>query len=266
MQENNLIFVREERNSIDLYVSTDGSETALSGNGIARMCGLHRSVIHDLAKSLTVASGKPAPKELECLRDKIYIASGYSIQGSMHNAKLINTKAAARIIRYYAYESKIANATARETYGKFAEDGLDLWIKTVTGFKPPVDMVELPLDTLEHMHRIIGDYIRDAKIVKNQVPGVGTLLTAYAQPTLAPENIPNPFLLRHFLALKVAKVDKALTHRFAQFLTGFYRGTSLEMPNKPKYLHGMNIGNSNVYEHSKLPLLDAAWENFNQIG
>ena len=265
-----IVFVSKEVESIDLYVSNDGKTTALSVTGLAKLCGVHPSTILDLLNRLDdTLLCKPVPKSLECLRGKVFVASGYSVDGNTfaQSARLVNSEAASIIIHYYAHESKVANDTAKNSLVKFLSKGIDRWIKEATGYQESVKptTATMPLATLETLHAFVGEYIKDAKIIKEEIPGVGTLLSAYKETSENKIELPNPFLLSEYLETKNRKVSKFMKHAFAQFLVGFYRGVSLAKPEKAKYRDGVYIGNSNTYDIDKVPLLDAAWENFSQL-
>lgn len=260
-----LVFVRKEIESIDLYVSTDGTVTALSVSGLAKLCGIsHRSML-DVCNLLNDAGGKSVPKQLEGLQSKVYLDGGYDVEGSgvAKYARLINSKSAARIIRYYAYESKAANDTAKISYDKFAERGIDIWIKDVTEFQKEHRTVELSLDAIKELHRIVGEHIRDAEIIREEIPGVGVLISAYKNSDDEPEIVlGSAFTLADWLLTKGC-VNKSAKCRFAHYLSGYYRGTTLEQPVKVKYLaNGRYIGNSNTYTTDKIPLLESAWNAF----
>lgn len=268
-----IIFVSKEVESIDLYVSNDGSTTALSVTGLAKLCGVHQTTMSELLNRLDdTAKGKPVPKSLECLRGKVFVATGYTVAGNgvAQSARLVNSEAASVIIHYYAHESKVANDIAKNSLVKFLSKGIDRWIKESTGYREilpnPTATITISLESMEALYAMVGEQIRDAKIIREEIPGVGTLLTAYKE--VSEENevqLPNPFLLSEYLETKNKKVSKFMKHAFAQFLVGFYRGVSLAKPDKAKYRDGVYIGNSNTYELDKVPLLDAAWENFSQL-
>lgn len=211
---------------------------------------------------------KTVPESLEPLRGNVYLPTGYTVNATnlAVNSRLVYSHAASAIILYYAQESKASNSTAKSVLAKFVFKGIDKWIKECTGFetiKPSAEkVITMSIDAMKALHEIVGEHIKDAEIIKENVPGIGTILSAYKEETkYLPSSLPEQFLLREFLETKGA-TDKSVKAKFAQHLIGIYRGTVAERPQKVKYRGTDYVGTANVYTHDKLPLLDAAWETF----
>lgn len=267
--QESIVFSRKEVDSIDMYVSYDGKITAVSIRGLAKLCGMPHQTVLKLVNLLedTTAS-RTVPKSLECIRGKVFVTAPYDVNatGFTETAKLIHSYAASVIILYYAHESKAANDTAKIALGKFVSKGIDTWIKECTGYtqqKPSADkVITMSIDAMRALHEIVGEHIKDAEIIKENVPGIGTILSAYKEETKClPSSLPEKFLLREFLETK-GSTDKSVKAKFAQHLIGIYRGTVTERPQKVKYRGTDYVGTANVYTHDKLPLLEAAWETF----
>jgi len=115
---------------IEFYVSNDGTEVGVSISGLARLCGITQQAISNVLKEVESDTTKSRLKTLQLLPDKLF-----SIQPAENNAKVINGIVATRLIKYYAYESKYSNKTAKYSLDKFLELGFNNWVKAVTGFE-----------------------------------------------------------------------------------------------------------------------------------
>ena len=113
-------------NGIEFYVSSDGSQAGVSISGLARLCGIKRASLGDILGG----AGKTMPESLKHLQDNIFTPQFDGVNG----AKIISSHAATQIIKYYAYESKAANDTAKFSLNKFLDIGFVSWVKQVTGF------------------------------------------------------------------------------------------------------------------------------------
>jgi hypothetical protein len=121
-------------NGIEFYVSNDGTEAGVSIRGLARLCGVSTSTISE-------AFGKNASETIKSLLGEDFRCSANF--EAANGAKIINSEAAAKIIKYYAYESKAANDTAKHSLSKFLEMGFTSWVKKVTGFSDSMNHYSL---------------------------------------------------------------------------------------------------------------------------
>jgi hypothetical protein len=106
----NLIVVDE----IEFYVSSDGSYTGMSQDGLSRLCGVNLKTIQDLLPKIGV-TGYGGSETLEALPRK----DQWSEVEAPNNAEVIPAEVCAAIIKYYAFESKVANDTAKYAFRKF---------------------------------------------------------------------------------------------------------------------------------------------------
>ena len=111
---------------IEFYVSSDGTQVGVSISGLARLCGVKRASLSDILGGV----GKTMPQALKHLQGNVFTPQ---LDGA-NGAKIINSKAATQIIKYYAYESKAANDTAKFSLDKFIDIGFVSWVKQITGF------------------------------------------------------------------------------------------------------------------------------------
>jgi hypothetical protein len=261
-----LTFKRQVVDSIDMYVSTDGSETAVSRRGLAVLCGVSVSaiikLIDTLASVLTpehLNQKNRVPKELKHLCGLGVCTVRSSTKLNQYDSVLIRGKAAADIVGYYAFDSHAKNEVALFSYRRFAAMGVDSWIKSCVGYVEPPKPQPLSVETLKLMHATIGEHILNQEIIARDIPGLGRVLSAYKEPSQVVE-LYQPFTIREYLEAK--GISKSVVPKFAYFLSGFYRGTTLERPEKTTYLRGKFIGRTNTYNLDKVPMLDDALEAF----
>lgn len=117
--------------SIEFYVSYEPLFRGLSVTGLSKLCGIDKTTISPMLNALDKGDGKNAPNNLKPLQGNVFVPMAIGTNG----ARIVTSKSASRIIRYYAYESKAANDIAKVAYDKFAEMGVDSWIDDITGNK-----------------------------------------------------------------------------------------------------------------------------------
>ena len=118
-----------EINEIKFYVSNDGLQTGLSQNGLAILCGIDEKTIRKLLNKLSTET--EVIETLKSLQGKEF---WFGLDAE-NNAKVVKSEYAAKIIEYYAFDSKAANNTAKYSFRKFATIGIEKWIKEITGYK-----------------------------------------------------------------------------------------------------------------------------------
>jgi hypothetical protein len=111
---------------VEFYVSKDGFQRGISQSGCARLCGVKEPMIRQIISGLLDRSRKPNKSLEHLVGADLYLALGSSRQ-----AKVLDSKVAASLIAYYAFERN--NETARYSLSKFASIGIDQWIDRVTG-------------------------------------------------------------------------------------------------------------------------------------
>ncbi len=146
---------------VEFYVNNDGSCTGLSISGLARLCGVSRKAISLLVNALDGGTST-VPKQLECLRGNVFLAEVRGeATGGFDEAKIISHVAAAKIIKYYACDSKAANDMAKVALDRFIEKGLDSWIKEVTGYQEPVKATDSQ-ELVSTIQQVLGE-VKDIK-------------------------------------------------------------------------------------------------------
>ena len=250
-------------NDIEFYVSVDGLKVGLSISGLARLCGMARQTVSDLVNSLGDDAGNSTLKSLEALQGKVFIPA---VSG-LNSAKIIDHKAASRIIRYYAYESKYANDTAKVAYDKFAEIGLEKWVKQLTGFSESNNLMELTglihtlIEKVDKLEVTTQKYNNIKTTTVSLYPGIDYINTEIEDGYLL-EEVKNdePFTATEWLAKKGLILDKSTKHKFALLLSQTYASITQKEPRK--ILRKDNKGNLtqrlNGFVETEAPILEIA--------
>lgn len=192
-------------------------KTGLSISGLARLCGGDRTTVRDLVNS-TEGGGKTPPKWLESLIGKVFVPG---VKGS-NNAKVIDAKAASRIIRYYAYESAASNETAKDSYDKFAEIGVETWVKEITGYASSNDMPELKsliyklIDKVDKLEVTTNKYNSIKQTTVRLYPGIDYINSEIEDGYLLEPTVEDvPFTASEWLLTKGITLERSAKHKFA---------------------------------------------------
>lgn len=165
---------------IEFYVSKDGSQIGISQSGVARLCGVGENSLRPLLASLSVRDKVGVETLKDILPEDLYLAIS-----SNHQAKVIPAKTAARIIEYYAFESKASNETALFSLRKFATTGIETWVKNITNHdintdKPVLDVLQQILTEISDL-KLIATETETYRKVKVEYAGLNLLLKKYEE-------------------------------------------------------------------------------------
>jgi hypothetical protein len=232
---------------IEFYVSQDGKQCGVSQIGLARLCGVTEAPIRSLLTSLQGIETdrvKSAPEALKDLLGK----SSYLALSSNQQAKVVSAKVAARIIRYYAFEAKNATDTAKYSLGKFAETGIETWIKEVTNFTEQSNTEALLLSMSQTLNLLAADVAgMKAELFRTEgyraarvtLPGLREWMetldaesyTQLALPGTAEEELYtlNEWAEKAQNGLVLSRSNK---HALANLVSSTYKAMCLSMPNK----------------------------------
>lgn len=114
---------------IEFYVSNDGLKTGLSQNGLAILCGVKESTIRELLNKSMLGQN-----QIDILKPLLNKDLWFEVEAE-NNAKVVKSEYAAKVIEYYAFESKATNNTAKYSFRKFATIGIEKWIKDIAGYR-----------------------------------------------------------------------------------------------------------------------------------
>ena len=145
---------RVERDGVEFFTIDDTGESGMSEVGLARLCGIAPSSLHEFIKNMSL--GWEHEKELnprfrKVLSHKANLPKDAKPRQNS-NIKILSATVCARTIEHYAFESKHKTAEALFTYRKFAEKGINAWIQEVThwhGNAVPRTGIVLDYDTIE---------------------------------------------------------------------------------------------------------------------
>jgi hypothetical protein len=264
---------------IELY-ATD-SECGMSQRGLARFCGVHQTTIQTLLAN--ISDGQNVPKMLQNL-----IGQELYVTGKFENgAKVVRSAVCAAICQYYAFESKSANETARFSIQKFSSNGIDSWIRDVTGhsLKPALTPLESALQMLVDTQAKLSD-LQAQLIIKSEenatrakfIEGSDGLKEIYEGFDYDPEVLTLPsgvdqdgtqwytarqyleIMQEEFLDLKIRN-QKRLYFKFTGLIAHFYRVYNLGEQHKIDLGTGAPV---NVYSSRDFPLLAVAWKQAKQ--
>lgn len=259
--------VRAEVDGIEFYVSIDGTQSGMSESGLARLCGVDRSSIHNLLQK--AAADKKVPEILKPILGKDF----YLPTDADKNAQVIPADICALVIEYYAFESKAKNDTARFSFRKFASKGMDLWIKEVTGYqKDQIPESKEILSLLQQLLVKVDNLEKDSKEYKNlrgrtvkTFPALDKTLEELAtEEECLPEENPQNYTLVEWIAKtkKGVILDNSSKHRLALLTSETFKSVT---GNEPKKEHRQDkitkkrTNSVSVYSYTEFPILQLAW-------
>lgn len=272
----NITFEQKTQDGIEFYVSEDGKKTGMSINGLSRCCGVDNSTISKMLPSQE-GLAKRTPKWLET-----YVAEDFQLLAESTGVKIIPSKVCARIITYYAYESKNAmNDIAKSTAEKFMSMGIDNWIKDLVGFEKvgekddrlanAIEVLISSVDGLktevEELKPIVKKYNHLKTGITVRFPGVETLINDAEknQQLLASSDQVN-LTLTEWLATKRVNMDRGGYCKFGRMVAETFRSCKLMEPKKTnkKKANGKWSNNVTVYNQDHFPILEMALTQFMQ--
>jgi hypothetical protein len=274
-------------NGIEFYVANQGTACGTSQRGCARLTGKPLTTIQSLiteisrlmAIRLTGVDNEESTASAPIQAAALVICKG--LEGdpildipAVNGAKIINSKFVSRIVRYYAFEDANTNETAKFSYDKFAEVGIDTWIKEVTGASIGGDfsLVQKSLNRildsltttnarLTSLEQKTNGYIK-ASI---EMPGLKTWMDTYTQEETSQLTLPDGELVtlsEYLWNEKRLKFDKPAMGKFANKVSYVYQTMAEERPDKKRgvTLKGYKTPLTNAYRRRDYPLLDIAFK------
>jgi len=234
---------------IEFYVSKDGSKCGVSQIGLARLCGIPEASLRRHLDQFTNSLGSgarhlEAPKLLKDLEGKEF----YLAISSNRQAKVVSADVAARIIQYYAFESRNKSEVAQFSLGKFAVMGIDTWIKQVTQFVESSNTDALLLSMSQTLNVLAADMAgMKAQLLKTEgyraarveFPGLelwmDSIHVADYERLALPGSSEEPLFTLNEWAEKAQNglvLSKSNKHSLANMVSATYKAMSLKMPPK----------------------------------
>jgi hypothetical protein len=245
---------------IEFYVSPNGEETGMSISGLAELCGVPHSTLHQrlLYKLSQEKTTWKAPKCLERFQGRVY--SKVLIGDNPGNpARIVVDDVCAAVIEYYAFDSKAANDTALYSFRKFASKGIRSWIKEVTGYAQEgdngqvLDLVQQVLTKVEKLQTTVEEYNNIRKTTVNVFPNLDEMLNSLTENKALPSG---EMTLNDWLESKGIELSKSAKHRLANIVADTYKSTTGRRP--PKRPIGTN--KVCVYKTEELPILEMSFK------
>ena len=251
-------------NDVEFYVTSDGRDAGVSISGLARLCGvtqqtMSQRIVNPLADNTGVSTQL---KMLEPLLGNVFSPQ---LEGNKDGGtcKIITSTAATLIIEYYAFESKAANVTARNTYRKLAQYGFVNWVKDLTGAvinddnKAILNSLKLLSDKVDELSNITTEYKQLRNATVTNFPNLDVMLNELTVTTkLTTHN--GYVILSDYIKSKGFVADKSTMHRFANLVADTYKTTTGNNPTKinVKLGKGRYKPNTSAYEVEMIPMLD----------
>lgn len=236
---------------IEFYVSADGKHCGVSQVGLARLCGVAETTMRRTLTNLKGSSVRrsDASELVKDLKDKELSLAISSNQ----QANVIESKVAARIIQYFAFESTKATDIAKYSLGKFATMGIDTWIKEVTGFAESNDIAGM-FKSISSQLNLMASEITEMKVQLIQTEGYRAArvelggLRAWMEGIEAKEFLEENkkvdeaeplYTLNEWaeMAHDGLQLSRSNKHALANIASSVYKMMSLEMPSKKQMLN-----------------------------
>ena len=250
---------------IEFYVSDDGTDVGISISGLARLCGVTHQAISTVFKEVERDANSKQVKTLKLTPDKLF-----SMQAAENNAKVVTSIVATRLIRYYAYESKYANETAKYSLEKFLELGFDNWVKQITGY---ADNSVDTSDLLSKMYEELLDLKKETKELralkaktKENYKGLDKLIDTLSKEEddlLPPDNkdsIERDYTVTEWLREEkgIYDISTSFRSKLAIMISQHYKTTTDKEPTKGirRHSNGKINNGVQVYKIQDFPIMD----------
>jgi hypothetical protein len=261
---------------IELY-ATD-SECGMSQRGLARFCGVDQKTIIELLEKIT--EGKTSSKSLNRFAGQDLYCGVDGERG----ARIVRSQVCSAICKYYAFESKAKNETAMFSLDKFADLGIDSWIRDVTGHsqKPALNpheialqmsmqLIEVQRQLNESQAKLIAaaevDKIKSAFI--NQGDGLAMMFEGFDEDEV---EFPREFnyageeklyTIKEYLSLvqevNLDTIPRGTLTGYGRKVAETFKSHNIELPPEIQPKRG---GKCRAYRKRDFPMLAAAWESF----
>ena len=129
-----MTITRVIRDGVEFFTIDATGESGMSEIGLARLCGVARQSISQILSDMVAGkTDKNRPEPLQ-RKDLWLQARGVtSIEKSkISNLSVICAGVCAKVVKYYAFDSRHKTETALFAYQSFAELGINTWIQQVT--------------------------------------------------------------------------------------------------------------------------------------
>jgi hypothetical protein len=125
---------RVERDGVEFFTIDETGKSGMSESGLARLCGVTpMAVTKTIRNSVHTWEHNGELEPSDSKKFPLIPGSGRNFaSGQNSNIKIFGSELCARVIEYYAFESKYKTEEAIFAYRKFASKGITAWIQEIT--------------------------------------------------------------------------------------------------------------------------------------
>lgn len=170
--------IKTEQNGVEFYTVESTGESGISQSGLAKLCGVTRTSIINLAKTFTktpVTSGEKAisgVSDTNGFEDFTPVTNGRKLLVNGKDCGSLKTYKSDFCIRTISYYAEKGKEKAIFSLMKFAKLGFDTWVQQITGWKPPQTIApSIPQIEPELTPRSAVQLIRDAIALGDKLGG-----------------------------------------------------------------------------------------------
>jgi hypothetical protein len=129
-----MTITRVIRDGVEFFTIDETGESGMSESGLARLCGVSTPAIVQILRNLPSTSDHQKTLEddrSKGIRFKLH-KNQITSRGQNADIVLVRAIACAKVIEYYAFDSKRKTEEALFAYRKFATIGINAWIQEMT--------------------------------------------------------------------------------------------------------------------------------------
>ena len=149
-----MTITRVIRDDVEFFTIDATGESGMSESGVARLCGVSSVAVNKMLRTAVVTweqDGSLEPGQRRHLSFKPTDQRKIS-DCQFLNIKILSAELCARVIQYYAFESKYKTEEALFAFQKFAARGLNTWIQGIThwhGNTNPKNGIAIDFNTID---------------------------------------------------------------------------------------------------------------------
>jgi hypothetical protein len=258
-------------NGVEFYISNDGARSGVSLVGLSRLCGVDESTVRKLLNRVREGLGS---KILKGFTGEVF----HTDLTSEQQARIVTTEAASDIVFYYAFESNVANETAKFSAKKFARQGMHNWIKEISKFSASSDNNSLTqtMNTLISSVNALTEEVKDWKTVRRvadtRMGGISILVDEIVRRESEKEDIftpkelagdvPNWSLAEWLLEFRGTTLSKGKMSGLGRMTCETYKSLKQKDPLKDYRIVNGNKSLVSVYTKDDFAILQVAYSKF----
>ena len=149
-----MTITRVIRDDVEFFTIDATGESGMSESGLARLCGVTAMAVNKILRTTVYTweqDGSLEPSLRKHLSFKLTDQRKIS-DCQFLNIKILSAELCARVVQYYAFESKHKTEEALFAFQKFAARGLNTWIQGIThwhGTTAPKEGIAIDFNTID---------------------------------------------------------------------------------------------------------------------